>query len=335
MKFIIITIIFVVLLLFPVNAVHADSIPTWIKQIAGWWVDGTIDDEEFQDAIQYILQNKIIYIDSELPISFQQTIAELEIKQKAHLVTTIMHLRSEIVKFLSELSEVQSFAILSSSYNNISSDNQFLKNNLSLKLSKFTETSKLIDHVRILDLSGMEILRINNIDGVSILTPDSELQDKSDRYYFQESIKLGIDDVYVSKVDLNEEHGQIEIPYNPTIRIASIIHNSSNEYVGILIVNYNLEEFLHEISESNFCNIVIFDSDGIAVHHYDKTKEFGLQTGTNYSYYDEHPELKQIEKENISWYVDASHDVTIFLEKITLDDSGRSAHFACELKLIE
>jgi hypothetical protein len=38
------------------------SIPNWIKNNAGWWADGSIDDNSFVQGIQFMIQNKIIAI---------------------------------------------------------------------------------------------------------------------------------------------------------------------------------------------------------------------------------------------------------------------------------
>ncbi len=38
------------------------SIPTWIKNNAGWWSDGFIDDKTFVQGIEYMIKNKIITI---------------------------------------------------------------------------------------------------------------------------------------------------------------------------------------------------------------------------------------------------------------------------------
>ncbi|MCH9659029.1 phosphate/phosphite/phosphonate ABC transporter substrate-binding protein [archaeon] len=45
---------------------QADGIiPDWIKSNAGWWSDGTLDDETFLNGIKYLLENDIINVSSE------------------------------------------------------------------------------------------------------------------------------------------------------------------------------------------------------------------------------------------------------------------------------
>ena len=38
------------------------EIPSWIKDSAGWWADGQIDDETFVDGIEYLISNGILQI---------------------------------------------------------------------------------------------------------------------------------------------------------------------------------------------------------------------------------------------------------------------------------
>ena len=38
------------------------SIPTWIKNNAGWWADGQIDDSSFVSGLQWLISNGIMKI---------------------------------------------------------------------------------------------------------------------------------------------------------------------------------------------------------------------------------------------------------------------------------
>ena len=40
------------------------SIPSWIKNNAGWWADGTIDDASFVQGIQFLIKENILNIPS-------------------------------------------------------------------------------------------------------------------------------------------------------------------------------------------------------------------------------------------------------------------------------
>ncbi len=38
------------------------KIPSWIKNNAGWWADGTIDDESFIQGIQFLIKEGIMKV---------------------------------------------------------------------------------------------------------------------------------------------------------------------------------------------------------------------------------------------------------------------------------
>ena len=43
---------------------ETSSIPSWIKNNAGWWADGTIDDESFIQGVQFLIKENILKIPS-------------------------------------------------------------------------------------------------------------------------------------------------------------------------------------------------------------------------------------------------------------------------------
>ena len=49
------------------NLTETKSIPAWIKNNAGWWANGQINDDEFVSGIQYMIKNKIIDIQIPMP----------------------------------------------------------------------------------------------------------------------------------------------------------------------------------------------------------------------------------------------------------------------------
>lgn len=103
----------------------------------------------------------------------------------------------------------------------------------------FAKAYKQYYRIRIIDSSGYEIVRIDNKrDVTTVIVPDSDLQDKKHRYYFQEAMKLDRDQRYASPIDLNIEQGKVEIPYVPVIRLATPLFDSKGEKKGILDFEY-------------------------------------------------------------------------------------------------
>ena len=100
------------------------------------------------------------------------------------------------------------------------------------------------NQLRILDVTGNEVIRIERNDGKLTRAPPGELQDKSDRYYFVETMKLREGEVFVSPLDLNVENGIIETPIRPMLRLATTVFDAAGGKQGIVILNYSAESLL-------------------------------------------------------------------------------------------
>ena len=103
------------------------------------------------------------------------------------------------------------------------------------------------NQVRWVDETGLERIRLQRNNGLITHIPNSNLQNKSDRYYFKEAMKLSDGEIYYSPIDLNVEYGAIETPYRPTIRIATPIFLPNGDKKGIFIINRDAQEVLNII----------------------------------------------------------------------------------------
>lgn len=140
------------------------------------------------------------------------------------------------------------FKIIISDLRTVSAHNQFhsLLNNLDTfdrralanELLAFSTNRKMYDQVRYLDNAGMEIIRVDFHNGNPVVVPDAQLQNKGDRYYFTDTIKLNQGDIFISPFDLNIENGKIEEPLKPMLRVAMPMFDNAGNKKGILILNY-------------------------------------------------------------------------------------------------
>lgn len=48
--------------LIPVDAQETELIPSWVKATAGWWSEGNINDDEFMEALEFLIENGAIDI---------------------------------------------------------------------------------------------------------------------------------------------------------------------------------------------------------------------------------------------------------------------------------
>lgn len=134
------------------------------------------------------------------------------------------------------------------------------------------------DQIRLLDLQGREVVRINFNGGRASVVPTWGLQDKSDRPYFKQAIPLSKGELYVSGIDANREQGKIEIPIKPVIRVATPVFTPSGEKAGVLVLNYLAERLQGGLSKivanSPLGTPMVVNEAGYWVNHPDASKLF-------------------------------------------------------------
>ncbi|MFQ5344911.1 MAG: diguanylate cyclase domain-containing protein [Mariprofundus sp.] len=143
----------------------------------------------------------------------------------------------------------------------------------------FLQTTELFDQLRLLDTRGMELVRANYNDGHPSLTPENELQNKRDRYYVRDTLRLDANQVYISPLDLNIENGKVEIPYKPTIRFGMPVFNAKGGKKGILILNFLAERMLARLRNGNDDfpgRIMLLNREGYWLYGTDPDKQWGF-----------------------------------------------------------
>ncbi len=115
-------------------------------------------------------------------------------------------------------------------------------------LANFAHHMDRYDQIRWLDLRGYERLRIDHRDGTTRVVPGNEMQDKSNRYYYKEAIVLPPGEVFVSPLDLNVEHGKLELPHRPMLRFAMPTRDATGKTDGLLVLNYQASILLQNFA---------------------------------------------------------------------------------------
>ena len=154
----------------------------------------------------------------------------------------------------------------------------------------FAESRSIYYQIRYLDETGQEIVRIDTFNKKSSII--NNLQNKKQRYYFTETVSLPKGKIFISPLDLNREHGQIEIPHKPVIRYATPVFYPNGNKAGIVIVNIDANQFLFSLTK-----VSLIDQNGFYLSHdNDIHKCWGgsRDLNTNYNFLtQEHPELAE------------------------------------------
>lgn len=128
----------------------------------------------------------------------------------------------------------------------------------------FAEANSEIIQVRLLDKAGQEMVRVNSDSAQVTIVPENDLQNKANRHYFEEGRKIDKKQIYLTRLDLNMEYGEIEVPYNPTFRMMMPIRPRypDSSYV---IINYSgkyLFSYLRNQWDHDLSSLWILDEKG-------------------------------------------------------------------------
>lgn len=151
-------------------------------------------------------------------------------------------------------------------------------------------TDQQIMQVRYIDENGMEIIRVDrlNILDMPFIVEENKLQNKRNRNYFDEIKNRPKNVIWYSRIDLNIENGKIEVPFKPTIRVATALYDNDN-FKGMVIVNLMANEILNSISKSTGFEHFIVDKEGYFILHPNEQYSFSKYTNTNRKIYDDFP----------------------------------------------
>jgi len=140
-------------------------------------------------------------------------------------------------------------------------------------------------NIRLINKNGKElIVALKSNDGTIYAKDENELQNKAKRNYFQEAISLKEHEVYISKINLNKEHGEISYPHIPTIRIAIPIYINHKAHAIIIInsnINFLFSPIKEHLSEQNK-EFFIANMQGYYLYNKDEEKTFGFDLHRNY-----------------------------------------------------
>lgn len=131
-----------------------------------------------------------------------------------------------------------------------------------------------IMQVRLLDVMGNEQVRVDRLrDGSLKRCLVEKLQNKANRYYFQEFMKLPAGSIGFSEFDLNIEHGQLDIPFNPTLRVGMPVYKNGVK-IGIIVINFYMQQWIESLLQYTSNEFILIDNEGYFLIHPNKQWEW-------------------------------------------------------------
>ncbi|MCK1392205.1 PAS domain S-box protein [Bradyrhizobium sp. 1] len=134
-----------------------------------------------------------------------------------------------------------------------------------------------------LDDDQRELVRVDRSgpNGAARIIPNSELERKGERTYFQKTIRLAPGEIYVSPIDLATHQGGTTDLHAPTLRVATPLFTPDGKPFGIIIANIDMRPALDRIRSSTNSGgeIYLVNSHGDYLVHPDRAREFGSLHG--------------------------------------------------------
>ncbi|NOH96393.1 diguanylate cyclase [Vibrio sp. 99-70-13A1] len=150
---------------------------------------------------------------------------------------------------------------------------------------------KWYTQIHLLDLNGIEQVRMNYSFSDGIVTVSERLQDKSQKSYFSYAKTLRDEEISAWGIELETDHGELVYPYKPVLRIITPV-SAKGQVVGYLVINidvWNLASRLN-FSPDHDVRAEVVNESGYYIASHNSSKLFG----------DSIPERKAFNLKNIA-----------------------------------
>ena len=149
--------------------------------------------------------------------------------------------------------------------------------------------------IRFIDSNGQELVVVGNENNSIIIYSGDKLQNKAQRTYTRETLKLKPGKVYLSEINLNKEHGRISVPHQEVIRSATPVYNeTTNEVAGIIVIASEIgHEFkrIQQFVQDDSSEVYITNDFGGYLLHPDASRAYGFDLGKHYRFQEDFPRL--------------------------------------------
>ncbi len=170
---------------------------------------------------------------------------------------------------------------------------QAARQSLASTFQDFLQLKPSYMQARFLDKDGMEIIRVDRERPGSKVTikDEKQLAEKSDRPYFTDTIELAPGEVYLSKLELNQEHGIKQWDF-PVVRAAVSAYGPQGAS-GIVIINMHFSRLTDLVKDSATEGLLVYltNDEGEFLLHPVQSLDFCFERELEYKIEDIYPRL--------------------------------------------
>jgi len=134
--------------------------------------------------------------------------------------------------------------------------------------------------------NGQEIIRLERTAEQIMQTPAHQLQNKSQRPYYRNTLEIKENEVHFSPINPNIENNQIDFPLKPTLRVSTPIYHNHERLLGILVINADIRHLIDKLEDHlpvqvNQLNVqnYLANRNGVWLIHPDESQMFADAMG--------------------------------------------------------
>jgi len=244
-----------------------------------------------------------------------------QIKNAGLMLQTVISVNDEDVLYLAHTASVQGLLRA-----RMGRQNSAVKNieyrQWQQKLERFFEAhlqrNSSYLSIRFINEQGQELVHVRNKNNKIIYYNGDDLQNKSNRVYVQEALKLPAGSIYVSEINLNREFGRVVKPYQEVKRSATPVYDErNNKLAGLVVITVEIGQKLRAIKkklgQKKGSQFYITNDQGGYLIHENADKTYSFDRGNHYQIQEDIPQLAKL-------YLPTNHQSQSIL--MPSDDNG-------------
>jgi len=162
---------------------------------------------------------------------------EMEDFQKIYEINDVVNLKIGKQVISNDLESIVTDLLLLAEHSTFSTSIKSLNQDAVKLLTRdflvFSQKKRLYDQVRFIDQKGMKIAGVKFNAGQPVIVPNTQLQNKVQRYYFEDTMRLDKGEIYVSPFDF--KGGEVE---KTMVRFGTPVFDAHGDKMGVILLNY-------------------------------------------------------------------------------------------------
>jgi PAS domain S-box-containing protein len=150
---------------------------------------------------------------------------------------------------------------------------------------------------------GMELVNVKRDKEAITWMSKDQLQNKGQRDYFLETIKLSKSRLHFSPIELNQEFGKVVVPHEPVLRVSTPVYNEvTGKLFGIVIINIDIDKFVYQLSRTALSGLTFYLSDDSGRLLYNSINREKIDLLSTHYIQDYFPSLRNIITRHVNDY---------------------------------